>query len=64
MSGEIEYSLDQYYGRDPAGGGDLPPGLDGALRAIFDDLTGTDGPCRRSPRSSLRPISSGGSSRR
>jgi hypothetical protein len=42
--GEIEYSLDQYYGRDTTGAGDLPPGLDGALRAIFDDLTGTDGP--------------------
>ena len=42
--GEIEYSLDQYYGRDQTGAGDLPPGLDGALRAIFDDLTGTDGP--------------------
>src|SRR5687767_12112401 len=41
--GEIEYSLDQYYGRDPTGAGDLPPGLDGALRAIFEDLTGTDG---------------------
>jgi hypothetical protein len=40
--GEIEYSLDQYYGRDPAGAGDLPPGLDGAIRAIFEDLTGTD----------------------
>jgi hypothetical protein len=36
--GEIAYSLDQFYGADSAGLGDVPPGLDGALRAIFDDL--------------------------
>jgi hypothetical protein len=40
--GDIEYSLDHYYGKAAAGWGDLPPGLDGALRAIFDDLTGPD----------------------
>jgi hypothetical protein len=50
--GEIEYSLDQYYGRDVTGAGDLPPGLDGALRAIFDDLTGADAP---SPLTTLKP---------
>jgi hypothetical protein len=41
--GEIEYSLDQYYGRNSDSPGELPPGLDGALRAIFEDL-GTYGP--------------------
>jgi putative zinc-binding metallo-peptidase len=35
--GDIEYSLDQYYGR-AATSLELPPGLDGALRAIFEDL--------------------------
>jgi len=40
--GEIEYSLDQYYGRAADSPGELPPGLDGALRAIFDDLGGTE----------------------
>jgi hypothetical protein len=41
--GEIEYSLDQYYRDDPAALGELPPGLDGALRAIFEDLGGEEG---------------------
>jgi hypothetical protein len=41
--GEIEYSLDQYYGRDTASPGELPPGLDGALKAIFEDLGGSEG---------------------
>jgi hypothetical protein len=41
--GEIEYSLDQYYRDDPVALGDLPPGLDGALRAIFEDLGGEEG---------------------
>jgi hypothetical protein len=36
--GEIEYSLDQYYRDDPSLRGEVPPGLDGALRAIFEDL--------------------------
>jgi hypothetical protein len=39
--GEIEYSLDQYYRNVPTALGEPPPGLDGALRAIFQDL-GTD----------------------
>ena len=41
--GEIAYSLDQYLprlGRSTAG--ESPPGLDGALRSIFEDL----GPAR------------------
>lgn len=36
--GEIEYSLGHYYRDDPAIQGDMPPGLDGALLAIFEDL--------------------------
>jgi hypothetical protein len=36
--GEIEYSLDQYYRDDPSLRSEVPPGLDGALRAIFEDL--------------------------
>ncbi len=49
--GDIEYSLDQYYGRSTEALGDLPPGLDGALRAIFEDLGSSGG---RSP-GKLRP---------
>jgi hypothetical protein len=41
--GDIEYSLDQYYGRAAASPAELPPGLDGALKAIFDDLGGSEG---------------------
>jgi hypothetical protein len=41
--GDIEYSLDQYYGRATTSPGDLPPGLDGALKAIFEDLGGGEG---------------------
>ncbi len=37
---EIEYSLGHYYRDDPIGLGEVPPGLDGAIRAIFDDLGG------------------------
>ena len=40
---DIEYSLDQYYGRGEISGADLPPGLDGALRAIFEDLWSSEG---------------------
>jgi hypothetical protein len=38
--GEIQYSLEQYYGENygSAPQEDLPPGLDGALRSIFEDL--------------------------
>jgi hypothetical protein len=50
--GEIEYSLDQYYGRASDSSGELPPGLDGALRAIFEDLGGAEGGKRNEP---LRP---------
>ncbi len=40
---DIEYSVGQYYGRASASPGDLPPGLDGALRAIFEDLGPSEG---------------------
>jgi len=36
--GEIEYSLEDYYRDNLPVSGELPPGLDGALRAIFADL--------------------------
>ncbi len=42
--GDIEYSLGHYYGKDTPGVGELlPPGLDGALLAIFEDLGGQGG---------------------
>ena len=37
---EIEYSLGHYYRDEAIGIGDVPPGLDGAIRAIFEDLGG------------------------
>jgi hypothetical protein len=49
---DIEYSLGQYYGKVVGGTGDMPRGLDGALRAIFDDLKGSDG---ASSTNSLKP---------
>jgi hypothetical protein len=36
--GEIDSTLAQFYGLEGEGEGDFPPGLDGALRAIFEDL--------------------------
>jgi hypothetical protein len=36
--GDIEYSLGHYYRDEPDSRSDLPPGLDGALLAIFEDL--------------------------
>src|SRR5262249_8291136 len=51
---EISYSLAQFYeelGEDEAGA-QLPQGLDGALRAIFEDLS-ADGPADRRPASEL-----------
>jgi hypothetical protein len=35
---DIEYSLGHYYRDDPEARSDMPPGLDGALLAIFEDL--------------------------
>ncbi len=40
--GDIEYSLGHYYRDHPSAHGDIPPGLDGALLAIFEDA-GPDG---------------------
>lgn len=36
--GEIPYTLDQYYGGGDGTRGDFPPGLDGSLKALFEDL--------------------------
>jgi hypothetical protein len=38
--GEIDYSIEQFYRKTAVAPPDLPPGLDGALRAIFDELQG------------------------
>jgi hypothetical protein len=38
--GEISYTLDQYYDTYAAADGELPPGLDGALTTIFEDVDG------------------------
>jgi hypothetical protein len=46
---DIEYSLDQYYGRSADSPGELPPGLDGAIRAIFEDLGTFDAPSLDAP---------------
>src|SRR5687768_6353799 len=35
---DIEYSLGHYYRDEALGLGEVPPGLDGAIRAIFEDL--------------------------
>ena len=35
---DIEYSLGHYYRDETLGLGEVPPGLDGAIRAIFEDL--------------------------
>jgi hypothetical protein len=34
----LDYSLDHYYSAAPDADAELPPGLDGALRSIFDDF--------------------------
>ena len=36
--GELTHSLEQFYGGSGAGEAELPRGLDGALRAVFEDL--------------------------
>lgn len=39
----IDYSLEQFYSQQPAAESDFSPGLDGALRAIFEDLYSPEG---------------------
>jgi hypothetical protein len=46
---ELAHSLDDFYGPDAATPADLPPGLGGALRSIFED----DGGGERKPASAL-----------
>ncbi len=46
---ELAHTLDELYGPDDATPDDLPPGLDGALRTIFED----DGAGERKPASAL-----------
>jgi len=49
---EIEYSLGHYYRDDAIGLGEVPPGLDGAILAIFEDLGGA---WKGSPEEPLAP---------
>jgi hypothetical protein len=53
--GSIEYSLDQYYGRGEYAL-ELPPGLDGALRAIFEDLAPDEGMSLDEPMAPAAPL--------
>ena len=45
--GEIDYSVGEFYGDDPGGGGEegpeAVPGIDGALRTIFEPMRAADG---------------------
>jgi putative zinc-binding metallo-peptidase len=50
---EIPYTLDQFYGAAEIGG-EFPPGLDGALRSIFEDWGRPEDAATESPR---RPAS-------
>ncbi len=36
--GELPYSLEEFYRAEPGGAAEFPPGLDGALRTIFEDV--------------------------
>ncbi len=47
---EIPYTLDQYYRSSEAAGGEFPPGLDGALRSIFEDWGRPEDPTTDAPR--------------
>jgi hypothetical protein len=47
---EISYTLDQYYHAGEIEAGDLPPGLDGALRTIFEDWGHPEGSSASVPR--------------
>lgn len=53
--GELTYSVEEYYRQQAIGDERLPPGLDGAVRAIFDDLSpsGDKTPPERTPASTL-----------
>jgi hypothetical protein len=42
--GTLPYSIDQFYQRETKRDGEMPPGLAGALRAIFEDLGDPDQP--------------------
>jgi hypothetical protein len=42
--GTLPYTLDQFYQRQTPGNGEMPPGLAGALRAIFEEFGDPDQP--------------------
>jgi hypothetical protein len=49
--GALAYSADEFYRTQTADGMELPPGLDGALQALFEKADGVEGP--RKPASEL-----------
>ena len=53
---EIEYSLGHYYRDNASVLGEVPPGLDGALRAIFEDLGGGEGMSLDEPLAPAAPL--------
>ena len=53
--GEIDYSLAEFYDSTGNGFVDMPPGFDGAIRAIFDDLARDAGGGRKGERPELLP---------
>jgi hypothetical protein len=53
---EIEYSLGHYYRNSAGVLGEVPPGLDGALRAIFEDLGGAEGMSLDEPLAPAAPL--------
>jgi hypothetical protein len=52
--GQLTISVDQYYGSQPAVEDAVPPGLDGALRAVFERLPGE--PCKKPAAELIRSL--------
>jgi hypothetical protein len=55
--GDLSYSLQEYYSQLQKGEDAMPPGLEGALTAIFEDVDAPDGSAQ-GPRKSASPCSS------
>ncbi|MEX2219220.1 MAG: putative zinc-binding metallopeptidase [Phycisphaerales bacterium] len=53
--GTLPYTLDQFYQRENPADGEMPPGLAGALRAIFEDLGESDAAGNGSSQAPRRP---------
>lgn len=54
--GQIGYSLDHFYGGTAADDEEFPPGLDGALKAIFEDLGDPEVEPSNAPRQSASKL--------